>query len=83
MQCHVKLSRSGNDCNMFENGRTDIDDAEEGSTVINSKTAARVNENILANRPVAVDEIANRLDFSHGSVHKITFKHLEFSKVCA
>ncbi|GBM67303.1 hypothetical protein AVEN_37083-1 [Araneus ventricosus] len=66
-------------CNMFENGRTDIDEAErEGrpSTATNSQFAARVNENILANRRVTVDEIANKLGISHGSVHKITVKHL-------
>ncbi|GBO15649.1 hypothetical protein AVEN_25904-1 [Araneus ventricosus] len=71
-------------CNMFENGRTDIDNAErEGrpSTETKSEIAARVNESILANRRVAV--IANKLDISHGSVHKITVKNLEFSKVCA
>ncbi|GBL92168.1 hypothetical protein AVEN_91512-1 [Araneus ventricosus] len=71
---------------MFENGRTDIDDAEsEGrpSTATKSEIAARVNESILANRRVAVDEIANKLDISHGSVHRITVKHLEFSNICA
>ncbi|GBO45909.1 hypothetical protein AVEN_6563-1 [Araneus ventricosus] len=70
---------------MFENGRTDIDDEGEGrpSTRENSEIAARVNETILANRRVAVDEITNKLDISHGSMHKITVKHLEFSKVCA
>ncbi|GBO15576.1 hypothetical protein AVEN_268490-1 [Araneus ventricosus] len=73
-------------CNMFENGRTDIDNAErEGrpSTETKSEIAARVNKSILANRRVAVDEIANKLDISHGSVHKITVENLEFSKVCA
>ncbi|GBM75450.1 hypothetical protein AVEN_182320-1 [Araneus ventricosus] len=73
-------------CSMFENGRTDIDGVEkEGrpSIATNSEIAARVNESILANRRVAVDEIANKLDISHGSVHKTIVKHLEFSKVCA
>ncbi|GBM02452.1 hypothetical protein AVEN_76501-1 [Araneus ventricosus] len=73
-------------CNMFEDGRTDIDGAERErrpSTATNSEIATRVNESILANRRVAVDEIANELDISHGSVHKIAVKHLEFSKVCA
>ncbi|GBO02660.1 hypothetical protein AVEN_123659-1 [Araneus ventricosus] len=73
-------------CNMFESGRTDIDDVErEGrpSTATNSEIAARVNETTLANTRVAVDEIANKLDSSHESVQKITIKHLEFSKVCA
>ncbi|GBN22908.1 hypothetical protein AVEN_142014-1 [Araneus ventricosus] len=72
-------------CNMFENGRTDIDHAErEGrpSTATNSEIAARVNESILANRRVVADEIANKLDISHGSMHKITVKHLEFNKIC-
>ncbi|GBM03758.1 hypothetical protein AVEN_134970-1 [Araneus ventricosus] len=70
--------------NMFETGHTDIDDVErEGrpSTVTNSEIAARVNESILANRRVAVEEIATKLDISHGSVHKITVKHLEFTTV--
>ncbi|GBM40529.1 hypothetical protein AVEN_76936-1 [Araneus ventricosus] len=73
-------------CNMFENGRTDIGVAErEGrpSTATNSEIAARVNECILANRRIAIDEISSELDISHGSVHKITVKHLEFSEVCA
>ncbi|GBL82653.1 hypothetical protein AVEN_263726-1 [Araneus ventricosus] len=63
IQCHAKLSRSGATCL-----RTDIDDSEsEGrpSTAINSEIAARVNDSILANRRVAVDEIANKLDISH------------------
>ncbi|GBN23082.1 hypothetical protein AVEN_40553-1 [Araneus ventricosus] len=73
-------------CNKFENGLTDINDAEsEGrpSTARNSEIAAHVNDSILANRPVAVDEIANKLDISHGSAHTITVKHLEFNKVYA
>ncbi|GBM13265.1 hypothetical protein AVEN_144404-1 [Araneus ventricosus] len=81
-----RQSRIAKWCNMFENGRTDIDDAErEGrpSTAINSEIAARVNESIFANRRATVDEIANNLDISHGRVHNITVEHLEFSKVCA
>ncbi|GBN70764.1 hypothetical protein AVEN_254686-1 [Araneus ventricosus] len=73
-------------CNMFENGRKDIDDAErEGrpSTATNSEIAARVNERILTNRRVAVVEIKNKLGISHGSVYRNTVKHLEFSKFCA
>ncbi|GBM33847.1 hypothetical protein AVEN_175684-1 [Araneus ventricosus] len=72
--------------NIFEDGRAYIDDAgREGrpSTATNSEIAALVNESLLANRRVAVDEIANKLDISHGSVHKIAVKHLEFRKVCA
>ncbi|GBL82922.1 Disks large 1 tumor suppressor protein [Araneus ventricosus] len=73
-------------CNMFENGCTDIDNTEHKgrlSTATNSEITARMNESILANRRVAVDKIANKLDISHGSVHKIAVKHFEFSKVCA
>ncbi|GBO44884.1 hypothetical protein AVEN_137695-1 [Araneus ventricosus] len=73
-------------CNMFENGCTDTDNAElEGrsSTATISEIAARVNESILANRRVAVDEIANKQDISHGSMYNFTAKHLEFNKVCA
>ncbi|GBM39073.1 hypothetical protein AVEN_190216-1 [Araneus ventricosus] len=68
-------------CNMFENGRTDTDDAKrEGrpSTATNSRIAG-MNESILANRRVAVDKIANKLVISHGNVYKITAKNLEFS----
>ncbi|GBO44930.1 hypothetical protein AVEN_210650-1 [Araneus ventricosus] len=85
MQCHVKLSRSGATC-LRTDVCTDTDNAElEGrpSTATNSEVAARVNESILGNRRVAVDEIANKLDISHGSMYKITAKHLEFNKVCA
>ncbi|GBN23254.1 hypothetical protein AVEN_259435-1 [Araneus ventricosus] len=70
-------------CNMFENERTDIDDAmREGkpSTATNSEIAARVNESILANRRVAVDEVTNKLDISHGIVNKITVKLLDSVK---
>ncbi|GBM48999.1 hypothetical protein AVEN_55209-1 [Araneus ventricosus] len=72
-------------CNMFENGRAVIDDAErEGrpSTATNSEISARANESILANRRVAVDEMANKLDISRGNMYNITVKHLESSKVC-
>ncbi|XP_035210768.1 histone-lysine N-methyltransferase SETMAR-like [Stegodyphus dumicola] len=71
---------------MFENGHTDIDDAErEGrpSTATNAETAARLNECILANRRITIDEILNELDISHGSVYKIIADHLKFRKVCA
>ncbi|GBO00689.1 hypothetical protein AVEN_218025-1 [Araneus ventricosus] len=70
-------------CNMFENERTDIDDAmREGkpSTATNSEIVARVNESILANRRVAVDEVTNKLDISHGIVNKITVKLLDSVK---
>ncbi|KFM67462.1 Histone-lysine N-methyltransferase SETMAR, partial [Stegodyphus mimosarum] len=73
-------------CNMFENGRTDIDDAErEGrpATATKSEIAARVNECILANRRITINKISNERDISHGSVHKIIADHLEFRKVCA
>ncbi|KFM62375.1 Histone-lysine N-methyltransferase SETMAR, partial [Stegodyphus mimosarum] len=67
---------------MFENGRTDIDDAErEGRPA--TATTARVNECILANRRITINKISNELDISHGSVHKIIADHLEFRKVCA
>ncbi|GBM68043.1 hypothetical protein AVEN_51691-1 [Araneus ventricosus] len=68
-------------CEMSENGRTDIDNAKrEGrpSTATNSEIAACVKEIILANGRVAVEEIANKLDISHGSM-QITVKHLEFN----
>ncbi|KFM73297.1 hypothetical protein X975_07259, partial [Stegodyphus mimosarum] len=73
-------------CNMFENGRTDIDDAKrEGRppTATNSEIAACVNECILANRRITINKISNELDISHGSVDKIIADHLEFRKVCA
>ncbi|GBN12499.1 hypothetical protein AVEN_17630-1 [Araneus ventricosus] len=60
---------------MFENRHTDVDDTEhEGrpSTATNSEITARVNESILAIRCVASDEIANKLDISHGSVQRIS-----------
>ncbi|XP_035205247.1 histone-lysine N-methyltransferase SETMAR-like, partial [Stegodyphus dumicola] len=56
-------------CTMFENGRTDIEDAEyEGrpSTATISEIAARVNECKLANRRITIDEISNELDITHG-----------------
>ncbi|GBM57275.1 hypothetical protein AVEN_58586-1 [Araneus ventricosus] len=73
-------------CNMFENGRTDLEDAErEGrpSTATNSEIAARVNESILANRRITIDEISTELDIYHGSAHEIIAEQLKFHKVCA
>ncbi|KFM68018.1 hypothetical protein X975_04435, partial [Stegodyphus mimosarum] len=73
-------------CNMFENGRTEMDDDErEGrpSTATNLEIAACVNECILANRCIMTEEISNELYISHGSVHKIIADHLKFHKVCA
>ncbi|GBN51873.1 hypothetical protein AVEN_417-1 [Araneus ventricosus] len=43
---------------------------------------AHLNEHILANRRVIVDEIANELDISHESAHKMIVEHLGFVKVC-
>ncbi|GBM96706.1 hypothetical protein AVEN_1236-1 [Araneus ventricosus] len=56
-------------CNMLENGLTDDDAEREGrpSTATNSDISSRVNESILANGRVAVDEVANKLDISHGT----------------
>ncbi|GBM53512.1 hypothetical protein AVEN_261281-1 [Araneus ventricosus] len=72
-------------CNMFEKGRTDIEVIErEGrsSTATNSEIAARVNECVIANRRIAIDEISNELDVSHGSLHKITAEQFKFHKIC-
>ncbi|GFS94505.1 histone-lysine N-methyltransferase SETMAR [Nephila pilipes] len=58
--------------NMFENGRTHIDDAERDvrpSTATNSK--------IVANVYITIDEISNKIDISYGSVHKIIVDYLE------
>ncbi|GFS37781.1 histone-lysine N-methyltransferase SETMAR [Nephila pilipes] len=66
--------------NMFENGRTHIDDAERDerpSTATNSKIVARLNECILANVYITIDEISNKMDISYGSVHKIIADYLE------
>ncbi|GBN34156.1 Double-strand-break repair protein rad21-like protein 1 [Araneus ventricosus] len=72
-------------CNMFESCCTDTDAERKGrpSIVTNSDVAAHVNESTISNRRMAVDEIANKLDISDGSVHKITMNHFEFCKVCA
>ena len=71
---------------MFENERTDIDDAERErrpSTATNSEIAAPVNDCILANRRITIDDISNELDISHGRVHKTIADHHKFRKVCA
>ncbi|GBN96809.1 hypothetical protein AVEN_6971-1 [Araneus ventricosus] len=71
-------------CYMFKNGRTHVNNAYcEGipSNSANAEIFARVNESILANICVTTEEIANRLDISLGSVHKIIAKHFEFHKV--
>ncbi|GBM68504.1 hypothetical protein AVEN_144210-1 [Araneus ventricosus] len=71
---------------MFENGPTDIDDADpycEGrpSTSTNDGIFARVNDHILASRYVTVNEIANELGILRGGVRKIIVECLQFRKV--
>ncbi len=72
-------------CNVFENGKTDIEDTERQGrpTATNSAIASRVNQCILANRRIAIEEIFHELDISHGSVQKIIAEQLKFHKVCA
>ncbi|GBM40279.1 hypothetical protein AVEN_248300-1 [Araneus ventricosus] len=48
-----------------------------------SEIVAYVNERVLANTRVTADEIAHKLDISHGIMHKIIVEHLEFRKICA
>lgn len=63
------------DATIFQNGHTDIDDAEhEGrpSTETNSEIPACMNECIQANTFITIDKISNELHiFLHINVHKI------------
>ncbi|GFT82552.1 histone-lysine N-methyltransferase SETMAR, partial [Nephila pilipes] len=71
---------------VFENGRTDIDDADRKgrpSSATNSEIAVSGNECIFANRCITIDKISNEQDVSHGSVHKIIADHFQFHKACA
>lgn len=73
-------------CELFENGRTNMeDDYRQGrpSTSVTDDNVERVHQLVLANRRITVDEIVAELRISHGSVHYIISEKLQCRKICA
>lgn len=70
----------------FKNGRTSVTH-EEGagrpSTATTDDNIERVRDMVLLDRRVTIDEVANRLQISHGSAYEIIHNRLGFHKVCA
>ena len=69
-----------------KSGRTSVTH-EEGagrpSTSTTDKMIQQAREMVLANRRVAIDELACSLQISHGSTYRIIHDELSFHKVCA
>jgi len=71
---------------MFENGRTNVTDAEHSgrpATATTSWNEERTLELIRENRRITVEEVAGRLNVSVGSVYSLIHDGLKFSNVCA
>ncbi|XP_062850161.1 protein GVQW3-like [Trichomycterus rosablanca] len=69
---------------MFENGRTNVKDAERSgrpTTATTTKNEERTLELILENRTITVEEIAEKLNLSVGSAYALVHNSLKFSKV--
>ena len=70
----------------FKNGRTSVTQNEGAGrpvTAINEENIERSREIILSDRRITVDDVANRLQISHGSAYEIIYSRLGFHKVCA
>ena len=71
---------------MFENGRTNVTDAESSghpATAMTSRNEERTLELIRENRRMTVEEVAGRLNLSVRSAYSLIHDSLKFSKVCA
>jgi len=70
----------------LKNGRTNVTH-EEGagrpSTSTTDVNIERVRNMVLLDRRLTIDEVANRLQISHGSAYEIIHKKLGYHKVCA
>jgi len=70
----------------FKSGRTNVTH-EEGagrpSTSTTDEKIQQAREMVLANRRVAIDEVACSLQISHGSAYQIIHDELGFHKICA
>jgi hypothetical protein len=70
---------------LFINGRTSVVDKQRPGrprTAPTDRNTEKVEKLIRADRRLTVDEIADKLGISHGSVHTIIHKKLKFKKVC-
>ena len=70
----------------FRAGRESLsDDPRPGQShrKIHEDSIRRVNDAVQSNRRITEDEIAAKVDVSHGSVHTILHKHLQYRKICA
>jgi histone-lysine N-methyltransferase SETMAR len=70
----------------FKEGRVEIQDDERSGRPVDistPETIRNIEQLILADRRVKIDDIAERLGVSHGSVHKIVHEMLGFNKVSA
>ena len=70
----------------FESGRTNVTHKEGAGRPSTSTTDEKIQqprEMVLANRRVAIDEVACSLQISHGSAYQIIHDELRFHKLCA
>ena len=70
----------------FKNGRTNMthdEGAGRPSTSTIDEKIQQAREMVLANRRVAIDEVACSLQISHGSAYQIIHDELGFHKLCA
>lgn len=73
-------------CTLFKDGHTDLEDKLGRGHPFSSKTKEtvdRVDELIQSDRRLKVREIAESLDLSKSSIHRIVFDELGYRKVCA
>lgn len=70
----------------FKNGRKDIHDEPRSGRPVDVSTPhtiAEVEKLILSDRRITIDEVAEIMELSHGTVHSIVHDKLAFSKVSA
>ena len=70
----------------FKTGRTNMTHEEGAGRLSTSTTDEKIQqaqEMVLANRRVAINEVACSLQISHGSSYQIIHDELDFHKICA
>ena len=70
----------------FKSGRTNVTHEEGAGRPLTSTTDEKIQqarEKVLANRRVAIDEVACSLQISHGSAYQIIHDELRLHKLCA
>ena len=70
----------------FKNGRTSVTN-EEGAGRLSTSTTddniERVRDVVLLDTRLTIEEVANRLQISHGSAYETIHNRLGFHRVCA